>query len=87
MYSILAFTYFHLRVNNVRGNTENYSISNYAEAVNLYKEKVASNLKTWPKIPVALKEINNVFGRCFFLFTEELATVEQKYQGKMLPKE
>ena len=45
-----------------------------------YKEDQAKN--PWQNVPVAMKEINNVFGRCFFLSTEELATVEQKFQGK-----
>ena len=34
-------------------------------------------------IPVAVWEINDVFGRCFQLKTEEGATVETQYQGKV----
>ena len=60
------------------------SLLNYTKEVHLYKENVAGNPSSWPNVPLALKEINNVFGKCFFLSTEELATVEQKFQGKYL---
>ena len=48
-----------------------------------YKEEYARNPRSWPSVPIALKEINNVFGRCFFLSTEEFATVEQKFEGNI----
>ena len=73
-----------LRVKNVRGNTKTVGLLNYTKEVQLYKENVAGNPSSWQNVPIALKEINNVFGRCFFLSTEELATVEQKFQGKYL---
>ena len=63
-------------MNNISGRTKNVSLSNYTKEVKLYKEKLAKD--PWQNLPVALREINNVFGRCFFLSTDELATVEQK---------
>ena len=57
------------------------SLLNYTKEVQLYKEKVAKNPRSFLNVPIALKEIKNVFGKCFFLSTEELATVEQKFQG------
>ena len=67
-------------MNNISGRTKNVSLSNYTKEVKLYKEKLAKD--PWQNVPVALREINNVFGRCFFLSTDELATVEQKFQGE-----
>ena len=32
-------------------------------------------------IPVKFKEINDVFGRCFYLDSDEYASIEQKFQG------
>ena len=68
-----------LRVKNIKGNTKTVSLLNYTKEVQFYKEKVAKN--PWQNVPIALRDINNVFGRCFFLSTEELATVEKKFQG------
>ena len=36
---------------------------------------------TYAEVPVGLKEINNVFGKCFFLSTDQLSTVEPKFEG------
>ena len=33
-------------------------------------------------IPVLLKRVKTEMGTCFFLHTEELATIEQEYQGR-----
>ena len=58
------------------------SLSNYTKEVQYYKEKKERIKGTWPDVPIAMKEVSTVFGKCFFLSTEELATVEQKFQGK-----
>ena len=71
-----------MRVNNVKGNFEPVNLLNYTEEVQHYKEEYARNPRSWPSVPVALKEINNVFGRCFFLSTDEMATVDQRFQGR-----
>ena len=34
------------------------------------------------KVPVKFREVRDVFGKCFYLHTSQVATVEQKYQGQ-----
>ena len=80
-----AITFFHIfifRLNSVSGTTKTVSFSNYTKEVQYYKEEKERSTGTWPDIPIAMKEISTVFGKCFFLSTEESATVEQKFQGK-----
>ena len=66
----------------VSGTTTTVSLSNYTKEVQKYKEEKERSTGAWPDVPIAMKEISTVFGKCFFLSTEELATVEQKFQGK-----
>ena len=68
-------------MNSVYGTTKTVSLINYTEEVQQYKEEKERSTR-WPDVPIAMKEISTVFGKCFFLSTQELATIEQKFQGK-----
>ena len=47
-----------------------------------YKEKIKSSSSFITPYPIASKEVSTAFGRCFYLYTEESATIEPKFQGK-----
>ena len=36
------------------------------------------------KIPISLKEIKDYIGKCFLLETDEIATLDQQYQGEFI---
>ena len=54
---------------------------NYEESVKVFKSNVKAEYFQRTSIPVKLKEINDVFGRCFYLYSDEYASIEQKFQG------
>ena len=56
------------------------SLFNYSTEMKQYKEATLIPF-TYAEVPVGLKEINNVFGKCFFLSTDQLSTVEPKFEG------
>ena len=54
----------------------------FEDSVMVFKSKLDNEyLQRESKVPVKFREINDVFGRCFYLYTAEYATVEQKFQG------
>ena len=54
----------------------------FEDSVMVFKSKLDNEyLQRESKVPVKFREINDVFGRCFYLYTSEYATVEQKFQG------
>ena len=54
---------------------------NFEESVKVFKANVNAEYFQKDSIPVKFKEINDVFGRCFYLYSEEYASIEQKFQG------
>ena len=67
---------------NIIGSTEFVDLKNYTHELALFQYSKKSLYKNiFPKIPIGYKEINSILGKCFYLYTEELATTEQNYQG------
>ena len=58
------------------------SFGNYSIEMEEYKEKIKSSSSFITPYPIASKEVNTAFGRCFYLYTEESATIEPKFQGR-----
>ena len=53
----------------------------YEESVKVFRANVNAEYFQKTNIPVKFKEINDVFGRCFYLYSDEYASIEQKFQG------
>ena len=54
---------------------------NFEESVKVFRANMNDEYFQKASIPVKFKEINDVFGRCFYLYSEEYASIEQKFQG------
>ena len=54
---------------------------NYEESVKDFKANLSNEYFQRTNIPVKFKEINDVYGRCFYLYSDEYASIEQKFQG------
>ena len=55
---------------------------NFEESKKAFKANVkAEYFQKTNSVPVKFKEINDVYGRCFYLYSDEYASVEQKFQG------
>ena len=58
----------------------------YKEAQNKFKENLKIESYYQPnerRVPVSLKEIKDFNGKCFLLETEEIATLDQQFQGNL----
>ena len=55
---------------------------NFEESKKVFKANVkAEYFQGTNSVPVKFKEINDVYGRCFYLYSDEYASIEQKFQG------
>ena len=58
-------------------------IKDYAKEIKIFNKTTQTTEKQYGiEVPVGVKQIMNVYGRCFNLFTIEKPTIEQKIQGK-----
>ena len=53
----------------------------FEESVKVFKSNLDDEYFQTQKVPVKFKEINDVYGKCFYLYTAEYATIEQQFQG------
>ena len=67
------------------GFSKYVDIKNFTKEIAIFnKTKQASEQQYGIQIPIGVKQIMNVYGRCFNLFTLEKPTIEQKIQGKFM---
>ena len=74
----------HLYLHEYYSNTKFVSESMYEEEKEAFlkcPEKDSADKTKSCKDPIIFKEINTPIGKCFYLYTKETATTEQKFQG------
>ena len=73
------------RVANYGASTEYVSFKEYREAQTNFKENLQKDSYYQSrKIPISLKETKDYIGKCFILETDEIATLDQQYQGEFI---
>ena len=73
--------FFCFRTDGLKTSTVYVSLGNYSIEMEEYKEKIKSSSSFITPYPIASKEVSTAFGRCFYLYTVESATIEPKFQG------
>ena len=65
-------------------STKYVDLKNYTQEVELFEEKLKKSTSLYPNFlfPIGIKNVKTSFGRCFFLYTDSLANLEKKFQGK-----
>ena len=55
---------------------------NYEDSLKVFRANLDTKyFQKTNTIPIKFKEINDVYGRCFYLYSDEYASIEQKFQG------